>query len=45
MFQNWINWVFAGCTNDWHYMLCILLLVFFFDILGSLIQLFGKGAR
>lgn len=45
MFARWIDMVFAGCTNDWHYMLCLLLLLFMFDIIATLISVFGRGAR
>ena len=45
MFQKWIEVVFAGCEIDWHYMLCILLLLLFFDVVCTLIQTFGKGAK
>lgn len=45
MFQKWLDVVFGGCVTDWDYMLCILLLLLFFDVVCSLIQTFGKGAR
>lgn len=45
MFTKWLDVVFAGCDSDWDYILCILLLLLFFDLVGNLIQLFGKGAR
>lgn len=45
MFQKWLDVVFAGCNSDWDYMLCILLLLLFFDVVCQLIDTFGKGAR
>ena len=45
MFQKWLDVVFAGCDSDWDYILCILLLLMFFDVVCALIQTFGKGAR
>lgn len=45
MFQKWLDVVFSGCDSDWDYMLCILLLMLFFDIVCSLIETFGKGAK
>lgn len=45
MFQKWIDLVFGGCTTDWDYMLCILLLLLFFDVICSLIQMFGRGTK
>lgn len=45
MFQFWLDTVFAGCDSDWDYILCITLLLGFFHIVCSLINLFGKGAK
>lgn len=45
MFQKWLDVVFGGCNSDWDYILCILLLLMFFDVLGILIETFGKGAK
>lgn len=45
MFTFWLDKVFAGCVTDWDYILCILLLLMFFDVVCTLIQTFGKGAK
>ena len=45
MFLKWLDVVFAGCDSDWDYILCILLLLLFFDTLNTLIETFGKGAK
>lgn len=42
MFDKWLSYVFAGCSSDWDYMLCLLLLLMFFDILGCLIETFRE---
>lgn len=45
MFNKWIDLVYSGCVNDWHYALCLLLLLLFFDVICQLIDTFGKGAK
>lgn len=45
MFDSLRNLVFSGCMTEWDYMLSMLLLLLFFDLISSLIEIFGKGAR
>lgn len=45
MFKQWLDVVYDGCVTDWDYILCTLLFLLVFDVVCSLINLFGKGAR
>lgn len=45
MFTKWMETVFSGCVSDWDYALCLLLLLLFFDVLCSLIDMLGRGSR